>query len=212
MASAFGPAAACLVHYGSHVHGAEPAPESAQDFFVIVEAYAPAYRALALEGALHRPAWLAAGLNRILPPNVIGIRAGTGLAKCAVLRWRDLESGCSARPRDHFVRARLFQQVEITWARDAAARARAATAIAAARAGTFRWIRPFLPAVFGAGGYAETLLQVSFAAEIRPEDESRPARLAAAQGGTLLPVYGALLDDLAARGVLAREGAEYREP
>ncbi len=216
LAEAFGPALACLVHYGSRSHGTAPAPESAHDFFVLVDAYGPAYRALVRRGELRPPAWLAAALNHVLPPNVIPARGPAGGpaagAKCAVLSLSDLAVACSSRPRDHFVRARLFQPVEIVWARDPAAREAAAAAIAAARAGTFQWARSFLPPAFDARSYCGTLLRLSYAAEIRPESDEHLDRLLDAQSDTLLPLYGNLLEHLAARGRLVRDGEFFRQP
>jgi hypothetical protein len=129
-----------------------------------------------------------------------------------VLTVRDLERACSETPADHFVRARLFQQVALLWTRDAAARARVTGAVAAARARAFDWGRPFLPARFDAAELARTLLEVSYAAEIRPEDDRRVEALLASQGGTVVPMLEALLASLADRGRLRRQDGGYRDP
>lgn len=215
LAIAFGPATAALIHYGSHAQQSGTGLDSAWDFFVVVDDYGAAYRSLAATRPSGFPAGRAAFLNRLLPPNVLSVAApggASGLAKCCVLSLRDLERGCSTAPADHFVRARLFQQVQLVWARDAASRDRVAAAVVSARAGTLAWGRPFLPARFDAAGYARTLLEVSFAAEIRPEDEARVGTLMASQGGTLLPMYDALLASTSAGGRLARDGDGYRDP
>jgi len=57
--------------------------------------------------------------------------------------------------------------------RDATSRARARAAIVSARDATFAWARPFLPARFDAAAFIRTLLEVSYRAEVRPEDERR---------------------------------------
>ena len=111
-----------------------------------------------------------------------------------------------------FRSARLFQQIQLAWARDEAGRAGVTRAVTAARWGTFAWGRPFLPARFGALAYGLTLLEVSYAAEIRPESEGHVEALMAAQSGTLVPMFEALLAHLAAHGVLERAEGGYRDP
>ena len=216
LARAFGPATVALLHYGSHAQSAEAGPDSAWDFFVIVDDYLPAYRALAAALPRGFPAGRGAFLNRILPPNVISVTApGAGdarLAKCCVLNQRDLARACSTGPADHFVRARLFQQSHLVWARDAVGRERVTDAIASARWGTFAWGRPFLPARFDARSYGRTLLAVSYAGEIRPEAAQHVDVLLDAQGGTLMPMFGTLLAHLAARGALVPIGDGYCDP
>ena len=216
LAGAFGPAAVALVHYGSHAHDAGTGPDSAWDFFVVVDDYRRAYRALAAALPHRFPAGRAARLNRLLPPNVISVAEpspdAARTAKCCVLSVSDLAHACSRAPRDHFVRARLFQQVQLVWARDREGRDRVTDAVVEARQATFHWCRPFLPAAFDAARFCRALLDVSYGAEIRPEDDRRVETLLAAQSATLLPVYDALLAHLADRGVLARAGDQYRDP
>ena len=215
VAAAFGPAAAAVIHYGSHAQRSGARPESAHDFFVIVDRYAEAYRALhAAVGTRFAPA-TAALLARVLPPNVLRLVAPLTPralhAKCAVLSLRDLERACSARAKDHFAQGRLFQQVQLVWARDAASRDAVTDALVAARARTYAWGRPFLPARFDLETYCRVLLETSFAAEIRPEGRERVAQLLAAQRDTLRHVYGALLEHLAASSIVAREDNVYRQ-
>jgi hypothetical protein len=212
----FGPATAALLHYGSHAQRSGTGPESAWDFFVIVDEYRAAYQTLASTRPPGFSAARAAFLNRLLPPNVLSITAADGpeprLAKCCVLSLNDLDRACSAAPADHFVRARLFQQIQLLQWRDASCRERVTAAVISARRETFTWGRPFLPDRFDAAGYARTLLEVSYASEIRPEDDRRVDALMASQGETLVPMYDALLASLAARGRLARVGDRYRDP
>ena len=216
LARAFGPGTVALLHYGSHAQGAETGPDSAWDYFVIVDAYGPAYRALAATLPRGFPARRGALFNRILPPNVISVMApdtgGARLAKCCVLSERDLTRACSPRPGDHFVRARLFQQTHLVWARDAAGRARVVDAIASARRETFAWGRPFLPPRFDARSYGRTLLEVSYAGEIRPEAAQHVDVLLDAQGATLIPMFETLLAHLESRGAVARFREGYGDP
>ncbi len=215
LARAFGPATVALLHYGSHAQSAATGPDSAWDFFVVVDDYRAAYRALAAARPGGFPAGRAAFLNRILPPNVIAVTApaadGGRTAKCCVLSAADLARACSPRPRDHFVRARLFQQTHLVHARDGDARARVTDAVASARRGTFAWGRPFLPPRFDARAYARTLLAVSYAGEIRPEAAQHVDVLVDAQAPVLLPSFEALLASRVAAGELAAAGDGYRD-
>ena len=215
LARAFGPSAAALVHYGSHLHGAGPRAESAYDFFVVLDAYRTGYRALPSALGRSFPVTTAVLLNHVLPPNVLSMRDGAGaagaLAKCAILSRRDLARACSAHPRDHFVRARLFQHVQVAWARDAATCAEVKDAIVSVRAGTFEWGRPFLPARFDGANYCRTLLEVSYRGEVRPESDDHVDAILAAQREVLVPVYQALLERLAAAGELEPDGGGFRD-
>jgi hypothetical protein len=214
VARAFGPTTAAVIHYGSRAQRSGHRPESAHDFFVILDHYAPGYRSLhdAL-GTGYSPA-TAAALARVLPPNVISILTVIGgrpmQAKCAVLTQRDLARLCSPRAEDHFTQGRLFQAVQLVWVRDEAARAATVDALIAARAGTFWWGRPSLPPQFDVEQYCRTLLETSFAAEIRPEGNDRVTQLLAAQHDTMTTVYGRLLDRLAAVRLVTRDGNVHR--
>lgn len=215
IAAAFGPASAALIHYGSWAQQLSPPVESARDFFVVVDRYGAAYRALVSGRHLRLPARVAALLNHLLPPNVLSLAVPGGpaplSAKCAVLSLDDLRAACGPQPRDQWVRGRLFQQVQLVWARDPQSREAVIEALLEARARTFEWGRPFLPASFDANAYAHALLRTSYAGEIRPEEPGHVAALVAAQRGTLVPVCEALLDHLARRGVLARDRDRFRD-
>lgn len=214
VAAAFGPACAAVLHYGSHAQRSDARPESAYDYFVIVDAYEPAYQALAASRGLTRSPGLAARLNAILPPNVISIAipelAPPALAKCAVLSQADLALAVSERARDHFTQGRLFQHVQLAFARDDASRDAVLAALATCRERTFAWGRPYLPAEFDADAYVRALLATSYAAEIRPEGEDRIDALTGAQRNALAPVYAALLQRLEARKLVARTGPVHR--
>lgn len=215
LARSFGPTTVAVVQYGSRLRPADARPESAHDFFVVLGRHLPGYRSLSATVGTRYPPWLAAGLNHLLPPNVVSVTfvgpSGARVAKCAVLGLGQLERACSKHPPDHFVRARLIQDVRLAWVRDAAAGERVRRAVACARATTFDWGRPFLPPRFDAESYARTLLRVSYETEVRPEGAARIDELVRAQRAQIAGVYGPLLEDRVARGQLAREAQGYRD-
>ena len=60
-------ATVALLHYGSHAQSAETGPDSAWDFFVIVDDYLAAYRALAeLEGVFCEPSCIYGAVSSTL--------------------------------------------------------------------------------------------------------------------------------------------------
>ena len=216
LSRACGPAALALIHYGSHAQHSGAQPESAHDFFVIVERYAEAYRALASAVRTGYRPRTAALLNHVLPPNVIAVTVPGAtprlFAKCAVLSLADLRRACSARSRDHFVLGRLFQHVQLVWSRDPGSRQSVTDALVAARALTLSWGRPYLPSGFDVDTYCRTLLVTSYAGEIRPEGSERIDALLAAQRETMDLVYRGLLDGLVATRILGRDGKIYTDP
>ena len=216
LARAFGPSTVALIHYGSHAQGSGATPESARDFFVIVDDYPRAYRALAASRGGRFPAGAAATLNRLLPPNVVSVTEPEGssplTAKCAVLSVLDLRRACAPGARDLWVRVRAFQQVQLAWARDDAGRDAARAALVAMRASTLEWGRYFLPARFDAEGFCRALIAAGYRSEIRPEDPARVDVLVTAQRATLVPVYDALLGARVACGELARDTDGYHDP
>jgi len=214
VAAAFGSACTAVLHYGSHAQRSDARPESAYDFFVLVDAYEPAYRSLAASRGFTRSPALAARLNAILPPNVISITiaelAPPAVAKCAVLSQADFALAMSERARDHFTQGRLFQHVQLAYARDPASKDAVLAMLATCRERTFAWGRPYLPATFDADAYLRALLTTSYAAEIRPEGEDRIDALTGAQRVALAPVYAALLQRLESNNLLLREGSVHR--
>jgi hypothetical protein len=207
-----GPAVRAIVFFGSRKTRARPDAWSAWDFFVIVSAYREFYDALHRAGLLGRPPALASGLNAVMPPNSIAIRAadpGGGpelLAKCAVVSRADFQRDTSERHRDHFLIGRLFQPAEVVWAADPAAAEEVLEGLARAVALTFRWVRPWLPPRFSVDDYTRTLLRVSYSGEIRPEPQGRADALWDVQKDAQGPVYAALLAALRDAGEL-REAA-----
>ena len=215
LADAFGPSALAIVHYGSQIRPADARPESAHDFFVVLERYGEGYRSLAARVGTRYSPRTAALLNRILPPNVIAVAVpgpgGSRTAKCVVLSLGDLARACSARARDHFAQARLIQEVQLLWTHDPTSRRAVLDALLEARARTFDWGRCFLPSSFDVEEFCRVLLATSFASEIRPEGTERASELVAAQREALRRAYAPLLRHLAGLGVLSREGEVYRD-
>jgi len=202
------PAISGLIFFGSHMTGAGANAHSALDLFVVVEDYARYYDALASAGWARHPRRLAA-LNRLLPPNITSLSLPKAdapgerwLAKGAVIRLERLEREASSRRRDHFCTGRLFQPAAIVFARDAAIRARLVELLARALAGTYDWVRPWLPESFDAEAFGRCLLRVSLAGEIRPENAARATQLWEAQSGLMLPRIERLLAALAEGGEL----------
>jgi hypothetical protein len=185
---------------------------SAYDFFVVVDAYRPFYRALHAASRARRSPVLLAPLNAVLTPSQISLRLPDGRggeihAKCSVITLRHLRRETSRRRRDHFTIGRLFQPVEILWAGDEAMREALVDVLACACASTYRWSRPRLEARFDTDGYLRRLLEVSMGQEIRPEPTGRRvSALHEAQRDEQLPVYHALLEGLREDGELLVAG------
>lgn len=200
-----------ILFFGSRKTQARPDAFSGYDLFVVVSAYRPFYRALRAAGRLrHRPI-VPALLNAWLPPNQVSVPVrlpdGTPvLGKCAVLTEAAFARDTGRKRKDHFVAGRLFQPTEILYAADPAAEDLALGGLVSAHALTYEWVRPWLPARFDVAAYCRTLLDVSFAGEIRPEPEGRAEALWRAQEAYLRPVYSSLLEELAVRGELVAAG------
>jgi hypothetical protein len=214
LARSLGESTVAIVHYGSHAQHSDARRESAFDYFVIVDRYRAAYDSLARTAGTSFSPRVASLLNHVLPPNVVAVTHDSHVpplaAKCAVLSLVDLERECSRHARDHFVRGRLFQYVQLAWARDADARTMVTNAIIDARVGSFTWGLASLPPVFDAEIYFRTLLERSFSGEIRPERGGRIDALLDAQRDVVLRAYDALLQQLAGERILAPRGNVYQ--
>lgn len=221
LAEACGPTTAAIIHYGSHAQQSGARPESAHDFFIVVDRYRDAYRSMTSRAGVGFGPRVATLLNHVLAPNVIRLRLPPGPespanpvleAKCAVYSWTDFRRAVSDHAPDHFALGRLFQHVQLAWARDGEKRREVVNLLVGARAATFAWGRPYLPRSFDVDAYCRSLLETSFAAEVRPEEHGRVDALLAAQRGAMVPIYTALLDRLADQRILAREGKVYTIP
>jgi hypothetical protein len=213
LSSIFGATARVILHYGSRAQGRASRPDSAFDFFVIVDSYRQAYEALAAQaGARYHPA-LAVALAWVLPPNAVSVRQrgpyGEREAKCVIISTRHFRRECSRRARDHFVQGRLSQRVLLAWSRDPGSLEEALRGVCDARESCWRWLRVFLPPRFDLVQYCRTLLAVSFTHEIRLEARDHAETLFTAQRDALLGIYGPVLAGLEQRGVLARDGDRY---
>ena len=214
LARSLGPGTVALIHYGSHAQHSDARRESAFDFFIIVDSYRDAYRSLSRTVGTNYSPRAAALLNHVLPPNVIAVTDSSHepplAAKCAVLSLADLRRECSRHARDHFVRGRLFQYVQLAWTRDSDARTMVTSAIIDARVGSFAWGLAALPPTFDAETYFRALLERSFSGEIRPERGGRIDALLGAQREVVLRVYDALLQQLARERILQKNGNVYQ--
>jgi hypothetical protein len=201
-------AVSAVIFFGSRKSRARPDPHSAYDLFVVASDPRAFYDRLSASGLVRRAPATLAGLQRVLPPNVISLTldvdGAPARAKCAVVTRPGLRRQTSAERDDHFCAGRLFQSTEIVYAAPGREE-EIVGALASAHALTWDWVRPWLPARFDVDEYCRTALRVSFAAEIRPEPEGRSQALFEAQAGYLRPVFTVLLNALAAAGELREE-------
>jgi len=206
LAALGGASVRAVVFFGSRKTQASPDLWSAFDFFVLTHGYAAFYRSLREAGRLARRPGLVAALNHALPPNQISIRggreAGDWHAKCAVISLEAFLRETSPRRHDNFCLGRLCQPVEVLHLADETARRAVLDALVSAHTLTYAWVRTWLPQRFDVSTYCRTLLRVSLAQEIRPEPAGRAEALFLAQQDDLIPIYGVLLEQLAARGEL----------
>jgi hypothetical protein len=203
-----------VVFFGSRLLGTSPGEESAADLFVVVENYLHFYESIGTRLPTARHSGIMAALNRMLPPNIIylndpgGMRAG---AKCFVVAESDLAYGLSSDSRDHFFRGRLAQRVDIVYARSDKDRTALERRIEAARRLTVDWVPIYTrQPSFGVLDYCRRMMEVSYAAEIRPEARSRVLDVFNAQQSFFRLVYGRVLQEAVRDGVLVAEGDRYR--
>lgn len=203
LAAAAGDTLVGLVFFGSRRTGAARANAwSAHDLFVVVDGYRAFYAAMKHAGLSgKRPALLAA-VSGWLPPTQYSLRLEPeGVhVKAAVLRGDTWRRETSPRRRDHFLIGRLFQPARILHARDEDARGLLLEGLVSCVRETWRWSRPWLPPGFDAEAYALSALRTSMRWEVRPEPPGRADALWAAQKGLQVPVFEALLGELAERG------------
>ena len=213
LARTFGETTVAVIHYGSRARG-DARPDSAYDFFVVVDSHEAAYETAARAANLGVEPATAIRLSKILSPSVYAlppVPEGGRRNKCAVITRNEMDEAARLETRDHFVIGRLFQQVEILWSRDDTTAWQVRDALETIRTRTFDWVRCYLPDVFTVDTYCRTLLETSFAAEIRPEGGERASDLYVAQRDFMLGAYTPILDDLVKSGVLERNEDGYRQ-
>lgn len=202
-----------VIFFGSRLVGTSPGEASAADLFVVVENYLAFYESIGTRLPTNRHTAIMAALNRALPPNIIylndpgGLRAG---AKCFIVSEGDLALGLSPDAKDHFFRGRLAQRVHIVQARSERDRLALETRIDAARHLTLSWVPLYLSAPFGVMDYCRRMMEVSYAAEIRPEARSRVREVIDAQVSFFRLVYGRVLQTGVRDGRLVAEGELFR--
>jgi len=74
IAAAFGPVAMAVIHYGSHAQRSDARPDSAHDFFIIVERYHDAYLSLTSTVDTSVGPRTAVWLAHVLAPNIHAIK------------------------------------------------------------------------------------------------------------------------------------------
>jgi hypothetical protein len=202
-----------VIFFGSRLVGTSPGESSAADLFVVVENYLLFYESIGSRLPAARHAGIIAALNRMLPPNIIylndpgGMRAG---AKCFIVSESDLALGLSADSQDHFFRGRLAQRVHIVYARSDKDRRAMETRIDAARHLTLTWVPLYLREPFNVMDYCRRMMEVSYAAEIRPEARSRVREVIDAQASFFRLVYARVLQTGVRDGRLVAEGDMFR--
>jgi hypothetical protein len=200
-----------VVFFGSRLTGAAKANAfSAYDGFVVVEDYRAFYERARVAGLTGKSPAAMALVSRWLPPTQFSLRfAGEGVhLKAAIVRFDTFRRETSARRRDHFCIGRLFQPARVLCARDDVTRDALVEALVAAHRETWAWLRPWLPPRFDAAGYGRAALSVSMSWEIRPEPGGRAESLWEAQSAEQVPVFAALLHELAAAGEVAPAAGE----
>ena len=198
-----------VVFFGSHLVNSAPGRHSAADWVVIVDEYRAFYREFS--AWFGYPAGLVAGLNRLLPPNVIHIPAAGGAGiKAAIISEKDFARAMGARAKDHFCKGRLVQKVEIIYARDDEIRERVNERLLDARMGTLDWVPLYADEKFTVESYCLAMMRTSYGAEIRPESSGRVLEVIAQQQASLIESFQPVLAAGIERGVLTRDRQEYR--
>jgi hypothetical protein len=205
LAQVAGDSLRAVLLFGSRLVNAEPSPFSAYDLVAVVDDYLPFYRRLHAAGFHPRSPRLLTLLARLLAPNVISFDPslpGGEIAKVMVLTFDDLERALSPRARDHFLRGRLVQSTKIVLAGDASVQGALEALLAGARRDVLRWAGPWLPESFNALELARRMLEVSYAAEVRPEAGGRALAVFGAQTSFLEQAYREVLQDAAREGLV----------
>ena len=149
-----------VVFYGARRR--DPSRRGMLDFYVVVSDYERFHASR-----------LAARVNAVLAPHVVGREFASGTAKLAVVDWKTLEAGCQMDARRPHLWARFCQPFSAPFLRGDAARDRLARASADAVLTAMRFGLSSLPPDPGCPVEAATLWPAlfarTFAAESRPE-------------------------------------------
>ena len=213
LTEACGPNLVTVIFFGSRLLGTSPNTHSAADLFVVVDDYDQFYRDIGRKLPARRRASIMAALNQILPPNIIllkdpgDLQAGT---KCFVIRRPHVIEALSSRSRDHFCRGRMMQRCQIVYARSQSDRDIFERELHGVRERTLEWVPIYLPRHFTVLEYCLRMLEVSYAAEIRPESRTRVLEVFDAQRDYFRVTYRRILERAAEQGRLVGEDGSYR--
>ena len=202
-----------VLFFGSVLVGTSPNQDSAADLFVVVEDYTRFYRDVGYRLPAARSTSVMVGLNRVLPPNIIylknpgDLRAG---AKCFIMSREAFAMSLSADARDNFCRGRLVQRVQVVYARSQEIAEEVENALENARRVALEWVPLYLPRTFDTLEFCRRMLEISYRSEIRPEARSRVAEVFGAQKTYFLLMFGRLLEQAVAQGMLERADGRYR--
>lgn len=196
-----------ILLYGSHVQASEPDRFSAYDLIVVVDRYRRFYEGLRTAGLMGRSPALVNAWSHVLVPTSVSVapRAqGDAVGKCQIVSDAHFRAALGPRAKDHFLKGRTVQRLSLVWARGDREAAAVMDALRIAREDTARWVGPTLAAPFTAETYAETMLRVSYAAEIRPETGNRVRDVFRAQRETLIAIATQAIDAAIGRGEIVR--------
>lgn len=213
LAEASGGNVRAVILYGSQLLKTRPDKHSAFDLVVLVHDYRAFYRALSSAGELHRPVWLMTAMARLLAPNSIAFApdgSDGGIAKCQIVSSEHLERALGADPPDHFLLGRLVQQVETVWAATPEDRAWVEGQLEGARSRVLDWMLPYLDEPVDPVGLGRRLLEVCYAAELRPEAKNRSVRIFEAQAAHFGDIFPQVLEQGVEDGRLVRDGQAFR--
>jgi hypothetical protein len=202
--------------FGSRLVDTTPSPFSAYDLVAVVDDYLTFYWRLHAAGLHGRSPRTLTALARVLAPNVIAFDpslAGGEIAKVMVLTLPDLERALAPRAPDHFLRGRLVQSTKVLMAREPSVQHDLERLLAGARRDVLRWAGPWLPETFTPLELAQRMLEVSYAAEVRPEAGGRVRAVFEAQTDFLERTYHKVLEEAAQEGrVVEHPDPERSEP
>jgi hypothetical protein len=197
--------------FGSRLVQTDPSAFSAYDLVAVVDDYSDFYRRLHASGAHSRSPRLMTALAGVLAPNIIAFDPGLPggeIAKIMVFTQADFAGALSAGASDHFLRGRLAQSTRVLMARGPDIAREVDQLLAGTRRDVLQWAGPWLPERFTALELARRMLEVSYAAEVRPEAGGRVAAVFEAQSAFLSEAYSVVLAGAEAEGLVVRAGED----